>query len=377
MSIFGKKNPAEKAPPVKKSVLREWIDAIVFAVVVATLFRWFFVEPFTIPSPSMENSLLTGDYLFVSKLHYGARTPKTPLQIPLAANKIWGTEIPSFLDFIQLPQFRLPGFSEVKRGDAVVFNYPPEVKNPVDMRTYYIKRCVGLPGEEIAMINQQVLINGQPIPLPEKALTSYLVESKEELSPRILQGFGIPSYCYTLRATGEAIINTDSATIAEIKKAPYINAVTKQVYLKNSDPQGRFFGDVDGFTNVMLPNYDWTFDNFGPLRIPKKGETWPVDAPGLQFYEHVIRHYEGNEKVELKGGKLFVDGNEISSYTFKQDYYFMMGDNRHNSADSRFWGFVPADHILGKALFVWMSINPEPTEEQGRFRWNRMFSGVK
>jgi signal peptidase I len=377
MSIFGKKSTAEKAPPVKKSILREWIDAIVFAVIVATLFRWFFVEPFTIPSPSMENSLLTGDYLFVSKLHYGARTPKTPLQIPLAANKIWGTEIPSFLDFIQLPQYRLPGFSEVKRDDAVVFNYPPEVKNPVDMRTYYIKRCVGLPGEDIAMLNQQVLINGQPIPLPQNALTSYQLESSEKINGRMLESFGIASYCYTLTATGEASVNTDTATIAEIKKAPYIKAVTKQIYLKNPSANARFFGDVDGFAQVKLLNYDWTIDNFGPVRIPKKGQTWPVDSAGLQFYEHVIRHYEGNEKVEVKDGKLFINDNETASYTFKQDYYFMMGDNRHNSADSRFWGFVPADHILGKALFVWLSINPEPNETQGRFRWGRMFSGVK
>jgi signal peptidase I len=379
MSLLSTKNKPEnttpKAPAKPKSALREWLDAIVFAVIVATLFRWFFVEPFTIPTPSMEKSLLVGDYLFVSKLHYGARTPKTPLQIPLAANKIWGTEIPSFLRWIQLPQYRLPGFSEVTRNDAVVFNYPPEVDLPTDMKTYYIKRCIGLPGEEISMQNQQVYIDGKPIVAPIHSQTSYALETREILKERVFQGFGITDVDQT--ANGYQV-HTDSVTAEELRKAEFTVKLTKQLYEKSDAYSGaRFFSQVNGIGSTMLPKFDWTIDNFGPMRIPKKGAVLPVEPQNLFLYEHVIRHYEGNEDVKVEGGKLMIGGKEVTSYTFKQNYYFMMGDNRHNSADSRFWGFVPEDHILGKALFVWLSVNPNPSEEEGRVRWKRLFTGIE
>ncbi len=364
----------DKTPKPPKSALREWVDAVVFAVIVATVFRWFFVEPFTIPTPSMEKSLLVGDYLFVSKMHYGARTPKTPLQIPLAANKIWGTDIPSFLRWIQLPQFRLPGFSEVKRNDAVVFNYPPEVDLPTDMKTYYIKRCIGLPGEEIAMVNQQVFINGKAIAAPAESQTSYALETREVLKERVFQGFGITD----VDQTGEGYqVHTDSLTAEKLREAAFTVKLTKQVY-ERSDAysSARFFSQVNGIEKVVLPKFDWSMDNFGPLRIPKKGAVLPIDALNLSLYEHIIRYYEGNEDVKLEGGKLSIAGKEVKEYTFKQNYYMMMGDNRHNSADSRFWGFVPEDHILGKALFVWLSINPNPSEEESKVRWNRLFSGI-
>jgi signal peptidase I len=378
MSLLSAKKKTEDTtpkPPAKpKSALREWGDAIVFAVIVATLFRWFFVEPFTIPTPSMEKSLLVGDYLFVSKLHYGARTPKTPLQIPLAANKIWGTNIPSFLDWIQLPQFRLPGFSEVKRNDAVVFNYPPEVELPTDMKTYYIKRCIGLPGEDLSMRNQQVYINGQPLAPPAGMQTSYVLESKEILKPRVFQGFGITD----VEQRGEAYqLHTDSATAEQLRKASFTASLTKEIYGRTDGFTGaRFFGGVNGIEALTIPKFDWALDDFGPLRIPKKGAAMPVTPANLHLYEHVIRHYEGNKDVKVEGGKLTIEGKEVTNYTFKQNYYFMMGDNRHNSADSRSWGFVPEDHILGKALFVWLSINPNPGEDEGRVRWSRLFSGI-
>ncbi|MGB0525512.1 MAG: signal peptidase I [Flammeovirgaceae bacterium] len=367
----------------KKSVLREWVDSIVFAVVAATIIRWLFIEAYMIPTPSMENSLLVGDYLFVSKMHYGARTPQTPLQIPLTFQKIWGTNIPSYLDWIELPMFRLPGFSEVKRYDPVVFNYPHEGLDlrqdiPADVRTYYIKRCLGLPGDKLAVKNKQVHINGEAIENPAGMQTSYRVYANQMLrQDRMFLNNGINFYNLDrgqysafvgqrADSTGKAVfeyhINTNQEKVDKIKDN---EAIIDIVELRDPALGGEF----------KQFHTDWTYDNFGELTIPKEGMTIELTPVNVSDYQHVILNYEYNDNAELKDGKIFIDGQEISEYTFKQDYYFMMGDNRHNSADSRFWGFVPADHIVGKALFTWWSVNPFDGWGQvsSKVRWDRVF----
>ena len=358
----------------KKSVAREWFDSILFAVIAATLIRWIFFEAFTIPTPSMENSLLVGDFLFVSKLHYGTRTPKTPLQVPLTHQTIWGTQLPSYSDVIQLPQFRLPGFSEVKRGDVVVFNYPPELQHPVDLRTNYIKRCVGLPGDKLEVKDLQVYANGQPVPNPERMEDEYFVSVTTAVNEdKVFKGNGISEfgpYTETFNDTIPGndeqgyIVYTTKAIAAKLKEYDFI----KDVRLVKS-PVG--ISDPGLYPNSPL--FKWNKDNYGPVVVPKKGMTVELTPENIAMYGQVIKNYEDNEGVTIEGEKVLVENKPVTSYTFKQDYYFMMGDNRHNSADSRYWGFVPMDHIVGKAVFVWMSIDPNPISAFNKIRWNRLF----
>jgi signal peptidase I len=357
-----KKDPKGK---VKKSKTREWIDAIVFAVIAATIIRWLLLEAFTIPTPSMEKSLLVGDFLFVSKFHYGARTPKTPLQVPLTHQTIWGTEIPSYSTAIQLPQYRLPGIANVKRNDVVVFNYPPEHQHPTDLKTNYIKRCVGLPGDTISIKELQVYINNEPIDNPAKMQFAYYVGTKEFVSPRVFQPFDIDE---PQMAQGGYFVHTTPETAAQIKKLPFVREV---VLHRNRDGQA----NPGIFPNPML--FPWNEDHFGPLVIPAKGMTIDITKESLALYESVITYYDGNENVTIEDGdRLLMNGEEVHSYTFNQNYFFMMGDNRHNSADSRFWGFVPEDHIVGKAFFIWLSIDPYKGFFK-RFRLNRIFNIIE
>ncbi|MTI30882.1 signal peptidase I [Xanthovirga aplysinae] len=356
-----KRNKKEKK---KKSPLREWTDAIVFAVIAATIIRWLLLEAFTIPTQSMENSLLVGDFLFVSKVQYGARTPKTPLQVPLTHQKIWGTNIPSYLDWIQLPQFRLPGLSEVKRGDVVVFNYPPELEHPVDLKTNYIKRCVGVPGDTIQVINTQVYVNGKPMENPSEMEFSYLLQTDQKVRDRVFRDYGI--WDYSIRNEGYVIRGAKPETIEELKKLPFVQNIIELVR-----PEGTAEQEI--FPNSKY--FPWNADFFGPLAIPKKGETIEINEKNLITYQSTIRNYEGNDKVEVKNNKLFIDGKQVSQYTFKQNYYFMMGDNRHNSEDSRYWGFVPEDHIVGKAAFIWLSIDPNGSF-LNKIRWDRFLKGI-
>ncbi|GAB4342325.1 MAG: hypothetical protein OHK0038_22190 [Flammeovirgaceae bacterium] len=354
----------EKETKKKKSIIREWIDSLVFAVVAATIIRWLFFEPFMIPSPSMEKSLLVGDYLFVSKLHYGARTAATPLQVPLTFQKIWGTEIPSYIDWIQLPMLRLPGFSQVNRFDNVVFNYPVEIERPVDMRTYYIKRCVGLPGENLEVKNGVVFINGEALPQPKEYQTSYYVKPKNntDISRKVFERLEITE---VEGVAGGYRVFTTPNTAEELKKLDFIESVTPTLA-----SVGTIYPD-----SVV----NWTFDNYGSLLIPKEGTKIELTKENIAKYGFVILNYEGNEGVEIKDGKLYMGGNALSEYTFKNNYYFMMGDNRHNSLDSRGWGFVPEEYIVGKAVLVWWSIAPGDSfgDIFSRIRWNRIFKLVE
>ncbi len=356
----------EKKPKPQKSFFREWGDAILFAVVAATLIRWATFEAYTIPTPSMEKSLLVGDYLFVSKLHYGPRTPRTPLQVPLTHQTIWGTNIPSYSKAIQLQSHRLPGFSSVKNGDVVVFNYPPEDQYPADLRTNYIKRCIGIAGDKVEIRDMKVYVNDKPEADPPKAQYSYYLVPKGPINEEMVFGENDITD-FNLVQAGGYIIHTLPETAEKLRASSFI----KEVQLLK-DPVG--VADPSVYPN--LPSrFKWNKDNYGPLQVPKEGQTIQLDSITVPLYETVIRKYEGNENVEVKGDQILVNGKEIKTYTFKQDYYFMMGDNRHNSADSRFWGFVPEDHIVGKAVLIWMSAKGPTASGRGKSKWDRLFLG--
>ncbi|MBC7921911.1 MAG: signal peptidase I [Ferruginibacter sp.] len=379
------KRPAAAGKPVQpKSKAREWLDSIVFAVVAATLIRWLLLEAFTIPTPSMERSLLVGDFLFVSKVHYGTRTVKTPLQIPLTHQKIWGTDIPSYLDWIQLPQFRLPGFTKVKNNDVVVFNYPPrepgEPAYPSDLKTNYIKRCIGIPGDVLEVRDLQVYVNGKPADNPEMMQFRYSLVTNVVVNNRTFRKYHIFEYD---PGRGEVYpqpgshpegfsysIHTTLAPAAELKKMSFVKQVIRQEK-KKGEPASVYPNSV---ATANAPVFDWNEDWFGPLTIPKEGMKVVLDSKNVALYHEAIEKYEGNENVTVKDNQLSINGQVQRDYVFKQNYYFMMGDNRHNSADSRFWGFVPADHIVGKAFVIWLSIDPDSkagfTE---KIRWNRLF----
>jgi signal peptidase I len=361
MNVLSTKKEAQaKVVRKPKSKTREWIDAIIFAVVAATLIRWLILEAFTIPTPSMEKSLLVGDFLFVSKVHYGARTPKTPLQVPLTHQKIWGTEIPSYLEWIQLPQYRLPGLSKIKNGDVVVFNYPPESEYPTDLKTNYIKRCVGIPGDKIEVRDLQVYVNEKPLPNPEKMQYRYFMVTENTVNERTFRKYDISEY---QSIQGGYVVLTTPETAKTLKELSFV----KEMILTKRNPNE---GDARVFPNSS--KFDWNEDFFGPLTIPKKGMTVAMDAKNILLYEEIIRKYEDNDKVSIQDEKMLIDGKAVTNYTFKQDYYFMMGDNRHNSLDSRFWGFVPGDHVVGKAFIIWLSVDPDGGFVD-KIRWNRLF----
>ena len=365
----------------KKSAVREWWDSVLFAVIAATLIRGLFLEAYTIPTGSMEKSLLIDDFLFVSKVHYGARTPKTILQIPLTHQKIWFTEIPSYLDWIQLPNYRLPGFTNVKNGDVVVFNYPgcPERpdefggydKYPVDLRTNYIKRCIGIGGDVIESKNAEIYINGKKMETPPNAQKWCKIECNTNINPKLFTKLGITDRGSTSE-NGKYYydITTTESALAELKNMDFITNVYPDIIAKGDT--NTIFRSFPYGSNLYTNNRD----NFGPITVPKKGMKIKLDAQNLAMYKSVITTFDLNDNAEYKDGKIFIDGKPITEYTFKQDYYFMMGDNRYESDDSRYWGFVPADHIVGKAVFIWMSIDRN-AGLLNKIRWNRLFSLIK
>jgi signal peptidase I len=373
MKLKFRSNRKEKEKK-SKTFFQEWRDSIVFAVVVATLVRWSTVEAFVVPTGSMENTIMTGDFLFVSKFHYGSRTPATPLQVPLTHQKIWGTEIPSYLDWIELPTYRFPGVSKIKREDVVVFNVPPlsqneGVKYPMDLKTFYVKRCVALPGDRFEIRNKEIFANDVPLDHPENMKFSYQLIAKDEINRRNLSGLGLSQDDYYLmgRSPGSTAVYRMYLTekqVNSLKEAPYVISIT-QLDTRTDDP---VYGTV--------VNTTWNGDQYGPITIPSTGMKININDSTLALYGELIMDYEHNTSVVFDHGKLRVDGREVSDYTFKQNYYFMMGDNRHNSLDSRYWGFVPEDHIVGKPLFVWMSID-DKADLLHKIRWNRLFTRVE
>jgi len=370
---FWKKSDKEKKP---KSFIREWYDSIVFAVIAATLLRWSVAEAFVIPTPSMENTLLVGDYLFVSKFHYGSRTPRTPLQIPLTHQKIWGTEIPSYLDWIQLPSYRLPGLREVKRGEAVVFNVPKDLtdptERPIDLKTYLVKRCIAVHGDKLEIWNKQVFINGEKMIYPASMKFSYLVMAKDEIHKRHLHSFGLDSddYSYLGRTS-----DSKFAAYSMFLTKEQVEKIRSTSFIVSVEVNSALHDTPDSNLFPSLKSKLWTANNYGPLFIPEKGAKIAVNDSSLNVYGEIISLYEGHKNVLIKNGKLIIEGKSVSEYVFNQNYYFMMGDNRDNSLDSRYWGFVPEDHILGKPLFIWMSIDGE-ADLLHKIRWSRLLNVI-
>jgi signal peptidase I len=382
--------------PYKKTPAREWADAILFAVVAATLIRSFLLEAYTIPTGSMEKSLLIGDFLFVSKVDYGPRIPMTPIAFPFAHHTMPITGTKAYVDAVQLKYRRLPGFVDIKRGDVVVFNYPEGdtvvletqaqasyyqlvrqlgrdqvrsnpnftiVERPVDKRENYIKRCVAIAGDTLRIINAQVYVNGQAVPnVPTSQISFYVKTDGTTLNPQTLLDMNIEAReeaygIYTLHMT------YDQAET--VKEWPIVTEVKPQISVNN-----RYSPDV--FPHD--PRFQWNEDNMGPIVVPAEGQTIKIDASNLPVYRRAIETYEGN-KLEQRGSQIFINGQAASSYTFKMNYYWMMGDNRHNSLDSRFWGFVPEDHVVGKAKFIWMSLDANGSF-LNKIRWNRIFKGI-
>lgn len=390
--IWKKKNDHKK----KKTKTREWVDAIVFAVVAATIIRVFFIEAYTIPSGSMERSLLIGDFLFVSKVNYGARIPMTPVAFPFAHHTMPLTGTKAYWDGIQWKYHRLPGLSEIKRNDVVVFNLPvgdtvalenqePSYYNlirqsdwktvnsqytvtsrPVDKRENIIKRCIGIPGDVVAMKNGIVSINGKIDPLKNTGQMPYKIKlTTANVNLEVFSNLGF-KVSEMQQLDGETYIaNATSEMIQKLKPLDFVKSVELSVAPSTAN---------DGDLFPLDPNRKWNVDNFGPVKIPAKGWTIKIDSNTMPLYYRAIRTYEGN-KVEQKGGVWYINNQPATTYTFKMNYYWMMGDNRHNSTDSRYWGFVPEDHVVGKALFIWMSFDADASFFH-KIRWSRLFKSI-
>jgi signal peptidase I len=352
-------------PGVKKSKSREWLDAILFAVIASTIIRGLLFSAYAIPTGSMEGTLLTGDYLFVSKLAYGPRMPITPVSVPFLESTVTSHKIRTYWDGIQLPYFRLPGFSQVKKGDVVVFNYPPEADiRPVDMRTHYIKRCLATPGDLISIIDGRVYVNGHAVKNPPEAQTSYrVVTDGESLNPELIHALHIEVRGQVDDSTYVMII--PAAHLVDFKSRPNILAVEALI-------EGKDQYDTATFPQNSL--FKWNEDNFGPVIVPKKGWTIRLNDSTMALYRQAIEKYERNT-VSRSGSDVIINGKLARTYTFKMDYYWMMGDNRHNSEDSRFWGFVPDDHIVGKAMITWLS-RDSTAGLLNTIRWSRIFKPI-
>jgi signal peptidase I len=330
----------------------------------AVLVHWLVAESFVVPTSSMEGSLLVGDRVLVSKLAYGPQTPQTPLQLPLMHQKIWGTNLPSYLDWVSLPAWRLPGLGSVQRGDVVVFYYPPDLAHPPDQRAHYLKRCLGLPGDTVQLAQQLVLAGGQPLAPPAQVQHSYAVmlagpQPPAQFSERI-KALEINDFMELPRGY---VVHTSPAKAATLARDPAVARLLPNEYAPGMESEKCF---------PFSPLFTWNLDNFGPLWVPQAGATIPIDEERLVLYGALIAQHEGHRQVELKGGKLWIDGHLQATYTFGQDYYFVLGDNRHRSDDSRMWGLVPASHLVGKAWLVWFSRAPG-----GQVRWERAFRRVE
>jgi len=414
-----------------KSGLGEWVSSIVFAVVAATLVHTYFIQPYVIPTGSLERTLRIGDLLFVSKFHYGARAPMTTIAAPMVHDTIPGLGIRSYLKKPQLPYFRLPGFEKVKKNDIVVFSWPADtvrvffkkeegVKKPIDKKSNYVKRCVGAPGDSLSVIDGVVYINSRQLKLSDRAKPQYdyTVYAQKGVSSRLLISLGIDEFTrkylsaplnqnqfdavnkYLIaggqNAKGEIELITDASGIPPkvIRQAGLSlreeTGRQRTVTLTDEMLEGlRSNADIDSVLKIVepkglkgynifphAPDYPWNNDNFGPIYIPQKGVTISMTPKVLPLYKKIIRDYEGNT-VAVSGNQVSINGQVTDSYTFKQDYYWMMGDNRDHSEDSRSWGYVPANHIVGKPIFIWLSFdNFNKGITHWKPRWDRIFTTV-
>lgn len=383
-----------KAKTRKKSVLREWLDAGVFAIIAATIIRTFIFEAYAIPSGSMEKTLLVNDYLFVTKVNYGPRLPNTPLAMPFVHNKMPLTQYtPSYSMAVQWPYKRLPGFTSIQRNDIVVFNLPvgdtvaleiEENSNyydlvrrfgrervweqyhvlarPVDKRENIIKRCLAVAGDTLQIKDGEVYVNSRPAAVPPEGKTGYWVQTTgDRLNPARLEEMGVTDPPETGPREGLFLYNLTPAQQAALSSFTIIQNIVPDV--------NKGFADPAVFPHDTA-HFRWTVDNYGPLVIPRKGHSVELSPENVAMYDRIIRVYENND-LEKKDGRYYINGRQTDRYTFKMDYYWMMGDNRHNSIDSRYWGFVPEDHVVGKAWITWFS------HDEGGIRWNRLVRAIK
>ncbi len=401
-----------KQSPYFKSGGREWAEAIIFAVFAATFIRMFLIEAYQIPTSSMEGSLMTGDFLFVSKASYGMRMPNTPMQLPLLHNRIPSSESESYLRWIEWSYNRIGSTKNVKRNDPVVFNFPegdtivlhktdlyahtkgrydyghllygnripreklhdPKlfelVSRPVDRRDHYIKRCLAIPGDKFQIKAGQVYINDKAVENPANMQWQYFVTATSEASNLLSvdklyeMGVNEQEILGYLESPQQKIISMSEDKAKKMNALPGITVQRR---------------DRSEATDDIFPrdsNYDWSLDEFGPVVIPAKGATVEINTENLSIYRRIIDVYEDND-LEVKNGVIHINGSPADKYTFEMDYYWMMGDNRHNSEDSRYWGFVPEDHIVGKPLFIWFSLkNNRLFGGQSGVRWKRLFSSA-
>lgn len=416
----------------EKTKTGEWLSSIVFAVVAATLVHTYFVQPYAIPTPSLERTLRVGDFLLVSKFHYGARIPTTAIAAPMVHDTLPILKVRSYLKSPQFPYLRLPGFNTVKKNDLVVFNWPADtvrqffvkeagVTKPVDKKSNYVKRCVGTPGDTLEIRDGFVYINRERLELDSRARPMYnhKVYASSGVSSRLLSEADASDYARVFIAsainqsqynaliphligvnqlengalelyTGEdgipvELLRAQRISLKESLKAEILVNLTldKAEWLRNNDRIDSVVLDItpkgEAGYNIFPndPRFSWNEDNFGPIYLPKAGETIEINTENLPLFKRAITAYEGND-LSVSDGTIFINGAPTTSYTFKKGYYWMMGDNRDRSEDSRSWGYVPEDHILGKPIFIWMSWD---NFDQGilamRPRWDRFFTTVK
>ncbi|MEM6633830.1 MAG: signal peptidase I [Bacteroidota bacterium] len=372
ISYFGPPDTHKKVP--EKSGLREWADAFLYAGVAALIIRTFFIEAFMIPTSSMERTLMAGDFLFVSKFHYGPRMPMVPLAVPFVHNKVklGGNIFPSYLEWVQFPYLRFPGLTQVERNDIVVFNYPAhdvhdlgdgagKVK-PTSLKENYIKRCVAIPGDTLEIIDQQIYIDGEEGWNPPYMQYQYMVTTNGTgFSQTKMRKLGFrklnndnPNYRRSNEHPNIYIFWMPEETAEEIAKFPNVDTI--EVMAMPSGQFDRRHQIYPSYGNKEGEIFSHNIDNFGPIVVPKKGMTVKLNPKNLALYQRPIEAYEGHDlKLNRQTETITIDGEQTDSYTFGMDYYFMMGDNRHNSEDGRYWGFVPEDHIVGKPLFIWLS----------------------
>lgn len=419
----------------ESSFIKNWADPIIFAVVAASIIRGFFFEAFTIPTSSLEKSLMVGDFLFVNKVCYGAKVPQTPMAFPFAHHTLpFTTGTQSYLEWLKLPYMRLPGYSKPKNGEIVVFNYPDgdtvtigtqqytsyyemvrrygytnmnnpnfmvdlggmtikngkKVGRPVDKREHYVKRCVGIAGDKLEIKDGELYINDKKQAMPKHAQHFYdvkVLNSLLQVDEAFLDQHDIyVTEAYVKKSGNDTTIysfNMPADVALQIQNTPGVLKVEKYI-----EPKGEYSSSIFPHN----PRYPWNNDNFGPITLPKEGMTVSIDTSNLCIYEKMLNTYDdGIHQVTQSGAQVLYDGKPITSYTFKQDYYWMMGDNRHNSADSRSWGVVPFDHVVGRPVFVWFSMkdpknNPisgtsilgslTKNSKEGKFRWERFMCYV-